>query len=135
GGVAGEAEAVERAAAASRKAGREVRPRPLSHASHTWSVAPASEPLRQMMARLDLRPPRIPVVSNATGGLYPMGDGMVPEMIDLLGRQIAAPVQFVQGLRTLWSEGARVFVEVGPKRALQGFAEDVLGGERDALPL
>ncbi|HEY4591035.1 MAG TPA: type I polyketide synthase, partial [Thermoanaerobaculia bacterium] len=126
--VGGASDAVERAAAAFRKAGREVRPLPVSHAFHTSIVAPASEPLKQMLARLDLKAPRIPVVSNATGGLYPMGDGVVPEMIDLLGRQIASPVRFVQGLRTLWDAGARVFVEVGPKRALHGFAEDVLGG-------
>ena len=40
-------------------------------------------------------------VANATGELYPSGDGAVPEMLDLLARQIASPVQFVQGLRPL----------------------------------
>ena len=38
-------------------------------------------------------------------------------------------MQFVKGLRTLYDAGARVFVEVGPKRALQGFAADVLGDD------
>ena len=47
-------------------------------------------------------------------------------MLDLLGRQVASPVQFVRGLRTLYDAGARVFVEVGPKKALHGFVEDVL---------
>ena len=50
-------------------------------------------------------------------------------MLDILARQVASPVQFVKGLRTLYDEGARVFVEVGPKRALQGFAADVLGDD------
>ena len=40
---------------------------------------------------------------------------------------MASPVQFVKGLRTLYEAGARVFVEVGPKKALHGFVEDVLG--------
>jgi 3-oxoacyl-(acyl-carrier-protein) synthase/NAD(P)-dependent dehydrogenase (short-subunit alcohol dehydrogenase family)/acyl carrier protein len=44
-------------------------------------------------------------------------------------------VQFVSGLRTLYDAGARVFVEVGPKRALQGFAEDVLGAHDDVVSL
>ena len=35
-------------------------------------------------------------------------------------------MQFVKGLETLYAAGARVFVEVGPKSALQGFADDVL---------
>ena len=50
-----------------------------------------------------------------------------PQMLDILAQQVASPVQFVKGLRTLYEAGARVFVEVGPKKALQGFAEDVLG--------
>ena len=52
-------------------------------------------------------------------------------MLDILGRQVAAPVQFVRGLETLYDAGARMFVEVGPKRALHGFAEDVLGATHD----
>ena len=55
-------------------------------------------------------------------------------MLELLARQVASPVQFVKGLRTLYDAGARVFVEVGPKRALQGFASDVLGDDRRAEP-
>jgi acyl transferase domain-containing protein len=125
--VGGTTAAVEAAAALFSRAGREVRPLPVSHAFHTEIVAPASEPLKEMLRRLDLRPPRIPVVANATGELYPMGENVVPEMIDLLGRQIASPVQFVRGLHTLYEQGARAFVEVGPKRALHGFVEDVLG--------
>ena len=50
-------------------------------------------------------------------------------MLDMLARQVASPVQFVKGLHTLYDEGARVFVEVGPKHALQGFASDVLGDD------
>ena len=56
-------------------------------------------------------------------------------MIDLLAQQVASPVQFVKGLRTLYNAGARVFVEVGPKKALQGFAEDVLGSDADVFSL
>ena len=56
-------------------------------------------------------------------------------MLDILAQQVAAPVQFVKGLRTLYDAGARVFVEVGPKKALQGFAEDVLGGRGDVVSL
>ncbi|HEX6898667.1 MAG TPA: SDR family NAD(P)-dependent oxidoreductase [Thermoanaerobaculia bacterium] len=133
--IGGASEAVEKAAAVFREHGRDVRPLPVSHAFHTSIVEAASEPLRQMLRRLDLRPPQIPIISNATGGFHPMGPDAVPGMIDLLGRQIASPVQFVQGLKTLYEAGARVFAEVGPKRALQGFVEDVLGHEDHILAL
>src|SRR5256714_9209717 len=56
-------------------------------------------------------------------------------MLDILAEQVAAPVQFVKGLRTLYQAGARVFVEVGPKKALQGFAEDVLASHGDVVSL
>ncbi|HLX75589.1 MAG TPA: beta-ketoacyl synthase N-terminal-like domain-containing protein, partial [Terriglobales bacterium] len=56
-------------------------------------------------------------------------------MLDILAQQVASPVQFTKGLLTLYEAGARVFVEVGPKKALQGFAEDVLGGRGDVLSL
>ena len=102
-------------------------PLPVSHAFHTSIVAPASEPLRRVLERLHLESPHIPVVANVNGEFYPTGPQAVPQMLDILARQVASPVQFIQGLRTLYDAGARVFVEVGPKKALQGFAEDVLG--------
>ena len=59
----------------------------------------------------------------------------MPEVLEILARQMGSPVQFVRGLRRLYDAGARVFVEVGPKKALQGFADDVLGGDAEVLPL
>ena len=76
----------------------------------------------------------LPIVSNVTGEFYP-ADADVETMLDLLGRQVASPVQFVRGLHTLYDAGARVFVEVGPKKALHGFVEDVLGEHDDVLAL
>src|SRR5205807_443448 len=75
------------------------------------------------------------VIANVNGEFYPQGPNVVPAMLDILSRQVASPVQFVKGLRTLYAAGVRVFVEVGPKKALQGFAEDVLGEHEDVLSL
>jgi hypothetical protein len=69
-------------------------------------------------------------VANVDGEFYPAGPGVEERIVDILGRQIASPVQFIKGLRTLFEAGARVFVETGPKRALQGFAADVLGDDK-----
>ena len=81
----------------------------------------------EILERLHLESPRVPIVANVNGEFYPTGPDVVPQMLDILAQQVASPVQFVKGLRTLYDAGARVFVEVGPKKALQGFAEDVLG--------
>src|ERR1017187_5817384 len=133
--VGGESKAVERAMLAFQKAGYEVAALTVSHAFHTSIVAGASEPLRQVLERLHLESPRLPIVANTNGEFYPTGPDVVPQMLDILTQQVASPVQFVKGLRTLYDAGARMFVEVGPKKALQGFADDVLGGRSDVASL
>ena len=128
--VGGATDAVERVIETFVSSGINAVRIPVSHAFHTSIVAPASEPLKVALARLDVRGPRIPIVANVTGELYPAGADTAT-MLDYLGRQVASPVQFVKGLETLYAEGARVFVEVGPKKALHGFVEDVLGTRHD----
>jgi acyl transferase domain-containing protein/acyl carrier protein len=130
--IGGATAAVEQAILAFEEAGRTAVRIPVSHAFHTSIVAPVSEPLRRTLARLQLHAPTLPIVANVDGEFYlTQGPDAEGRMLDVLGRQVASPVQFVKGLKTLYEAGARVFVEVGPKRALQGFAEDVLGSEHD----
>ena len=105
---------------------------PVSHAFHTSIVAPASEPLREMLDRLDIQSPKLPLVANVTGELYPTD---VTEIKELLKLQIASTVQWVKGLQTLYANGVRTFVEVGPKRALRGFANDVFQEKDDVIAL
>jgi len=127
--IGGASEAVAKAIEVFAAKGFQATRIPVSHAFHTKIVAPASGPLRQVLDRLSFSSPRIPLVSNVTGDFYPAG---VDEIKDLLQRQVASPVQWVKGLLTLWNAGVRTFVEVGPKRALKGFVDDVLG-ERPGL--
>ncbi|MFZ0420014.1 MAG: SDR family NAD(P)-dependent oxidoreductase [Candidatus Sulfotelmatobacter sp.] len=133
--IGGESKAVEQAMDAFQQAGYEVAALTVSHAFHTSIVAGASEPLRRVLERLHLTSPRLPIVANTDGEFYPTGPDVVPQMLEILTKQVASPVQFVKGLRTLFDAGARMFVEVGPKKALQGFAEDVLGGHSDVVSL
>jgi malonyl CoA-acyl carrier protein transacylase len=133
--IGGASKPVEQAMEAFQKAGYDVSALSVSHAFHTTIVASASEPLRRVLQRLHLASPRLPIVANTNGEFYPTGRDVVPQMLDILAQQVAAPVQFVKGLRTLYDAGARVFVEVGPKKALQGFAEDVLGERGDVVAL
>ncbi len=133
--IGGASKPVEQAMEAFQKAGYDVSALSVSHAFHTTIVAAASDPLRRVLERLHLASPRLPIVANVNGEFYPTGPDVVPQMLDILAQQVAAPVQFVKGLRTLYNAGARLFVEVGPKKALQGFAEDVLGERGDVVSL
>ena len=133
--IGGATAAVQAAIAACQAAGFTAIPLPVSHAFHTRIVAPASEPLRRTLQRLRLAPPRIPVIANVSGDWYPTGPDAVARMLDILAEQVASPVQFVRGLETLHRAGVRVFVEVGPKKALAGFVEDVLGSDPEVVSL
>ena len=124
--IGGATEAVEALMKSLTEQGIDAREIPVSHAFHTSIVAPASEPLRKVLERIHIQAPKIPTISNVTGDFYPEAHDA---MVDAMARQVASPVQFVKGLESLYDAGARVFIEVGAKRALQGFAEDVLKGK------
>ena len=97
--IGGASEAVEQASQIFLQAGYNVVELSVSHAFHTSIVAGASVPLREMLERLHLQSPIIPIVANVDGEFYPTGPDVAPKMIDLLGKQVAAPVQFIKGLR------------------------------------
>ncbi|PDW04854.1 type I polyketide synthase [Candidatus Viridilinea mediisalina] len=130
--IGGASQAVEQALEAFVAKGFQAQRIPVSHAFHTKIVAPASKPLRTLLDRLQISSPRIPLVANVTGELYPTD---VEQIKDILERQIASPVQWVKGLETLYREGCRIFVECGPKKALKSFVDDVLGRNPDLLSL
>ncbi len=128
--IGGASVAVEQAVAKFGELGLNAVLIPVSHAFHTSIVAPASVPLVDSLRRLNVVGPQRPIIANVTGEFYPSG-ATTDDMLDMLGKQVASPVQFVKGLRTLYDAGARVFVEVGPKKALHGFVEDVLSARHD----
>ena len=101
---------------------------PVSHAFHTKIVAPASQPMRAVIARMNVKTPQLPIVANVTGELYPTGR---EEILDLLASQVASPVQFVKGMQCLYAQGARIFIEAGPKRVLNSLAADNLRDRSD----
>ena len=133
--IGGDDHAVRMATDLFLQAGYNAVPLPVTQAFHTSLVSSLSQPLRQTLARMQVTPPRVPTVANVDGRFYPTGPDAVSRMLDMLERHVASPVEFVEGLHTLYRAGARVFVEVGPKKALQGFADDVLGDQSDVLPL
>ncbi len=130
--IGGASTAVETAVTLFQEAGFQAMIIPVSHAFHTSIIAPASAPLRRVLDRLRIAPPTLPIVTNVTGDFYPTA---VDAIKDNLQQQVAATVQWVKGLHTLYDFGVRTFVEVGPKRALRGFANDVFKDKNDVLAL
>ncbi|MDP6870030.1 MAG: beta-ketoacyl synthase N-terminal-like domain-containing protein [Candidatus Poseidoniaceae archaeon] len=107
-----------------------------SHAFHSKIVAPANEPLRRFLENIDINWPKIPITSNFDGGWYPMNDGSEakPAILSKLAPQMASSVEWTTQIESMYAAGARVFIEVGPKRALTVFASQILE-EKDGIPI
>ena len=95
---------------------------PVSAAFHSEIVAPASKPLRNVLGRLDVKAPKVRVLSNVGAAPYPDD----PEAIrDNLATQVASAVEWIGIMERMYDEGVRTFIEVGPKKALTGFCMDI----------
>ena len=126
--IGGSTAGVDAAMAAFQAAGFQGTKIPVSHAFHTKIVAPASGPLKEVIARMDVKSPKTTIVANVTGDVYPTTRD---EIIEILSQQVASPVQFIKGMQTLYRLGGRIFVEVGPKRVLNALAMDNYKGKTD----
>ena len=85
-------------------------------AFHSPLMQPAADAFKQALAKIEIRPPQMPFVSNVTGA--PVQD---PEEIRaLLVRQIVSPVLWEPSMTCLIKAGATHFVEFPPARVLIG---------------
>ena len=132
--ISGETAAVIKAGEVFKERGLEGVILPVSAAFHSGVVAPAREPFMKTLEKLEVSSPEIAIVSNVTGDYYPVGPGAPSRIRDLLGKQFAAPVEWVKTLRRLHSDGIRVFLECGPKRVMTNLTIDTLTKDTLALP-
>jgi malonyl CoA-acyl carrier protein transacylase len=130
--IAGSSKGIDQAIALLQQKGLQVQPLPVSAAFHSSIVAPASKPLRTVLARLGVKPPRVRVLSNV--GAQPYEDD-VEWILDNLATQVASPVEWIGIVERMYAEGVRTFVEVGPKLALTNFVRDILKEKGDAVAI
>jgi [acyl-carrier-protein] S-malonyltransferase len=115
--LSGESAALDRAAelARARGAARVVR-LPISIASHSPLMARAAAQFGEIVARLPLRQPRIPVVANITGQILTSADDIRKELAD----HILKPVQWTSSVVEMVARGSAEFLEIGPGQVLSG---------------
>lgn len=111
-------------------------------ASHSWMVEPFLDEFRAKVKGYDLRAPRTPFISCATGTWITAAEATDPEYwVSHLRR----PVRFADGIRAALAQPGRVLLEVGPGRALSALvgaqqiapapvAVPSMGHARDKLP-
>jgi [acyl-carrier-protein] S-malonyltransferase len=90
-------------------------------AFHTDLMKPADQKLAEVLGRVALTAPRIPVWSNVDA--RPHTDPT--EIRPLLVRQVLSPVRWEETMRGLLAAGVEVFYELGPGRVLAGLLKRV----------
>lgn len=96
---------------------------------HTPAFAEYAQELRGLLKEAIARPPILPLYSATSVGLFP------PEMDAI--HQLAydhwlQPVEFTRTIERMYSDGIRIFLEVGPRGNLTAFVDDILNGKQYA---
>jgi acyl transferase domain-containing protein/phosphopantetheinyl transferase (holo-ACP synthase) len=123
--LVGETDAAARAKAIAVEEGLMCEQLPYDRAVHTPLFAPFAEDLRPIFAELPVRAASTPLWSCTTAGRYPEDPAAIRE---LLVEHWTQPVRFRETIEALHDDGARVFIEVGPRGNMTSFMQDILRG-------
>ena len=107
--------------------GRRTRRLRVSHAFHSPLMDPMLDDFRDVVRKLEFRPPAVPVVSSVTGALQDDAEWRSPEY---WARQVRDTVRFHDVTRALRKAGVTAQFELGPDAALTAMAD----ADEGALP-
>lgn len=120
--VSGSRDACDRVPAAAAAAGAmKCVPLAVAGAFHTPLMEPARDRLTEVLGEVELRRPRIPVISNVDAQPHTDPD----EIRRLLARQVCGVVEWQASMEQLLSTGVARLWEVGPGRVLRGLLKRI----------
>jgi len=118
---------IERAAKLCKDRGLRCVSLDVAAAFHSKLVADASAPFLMALQKVEVNGTATPVYANKTAAPYPDDPAA---MRSLLAEQIANPVEFVQQIEQMYSDGVTTFVEIGPGARLTGMVGKILKGKQ-----
>ncbi|MBO3681853.1 type I polyketide synthase [Streptomyces sp. NEAU-YJ-81] len=119
--IAGDEDEAVAIAAGFEAQGRKTKRLTVSHAFHSPRMDGMLDAFRQVAQGLSYEAPKIPIVSNLTGGVVSAEEITTP---DFWVRHVREAVRFLDGVRTLESKGVTTFVELGPDGVLTAMAQE-----------
>ncbi|MFG1892373.1 SDR family NAD(P)-dependent oxidoreductase [Micromonospora sp. NPDC049051] len=119
--VSGAADEVAVVVATARERGWRTKELSVSHAFHSRLMDPMLDEFASVVAGLDWRMPRVPIVSNVTGAVADAAELTDP---GYWVRHVRQPVRFADAVRTLHQQDVTQFLEVGPDAVLTAMAQD-----------
>ncbi|SEQ05434.1 Acyl transferase domain-containing protein [Solimonas aquatica] len=93
-------------------------------AFHSPLMAAAEQRYAETLRAQPFAPLQYPVYSNISAAPHAADDA--PALRESLARHIVSPVRFVAEIERMYADGARVFVELGPRRVLTGLVARIL---------
>ncbi|MCY1021828.1 ACP S-malonyltransferase [Pyxidicoccus sp. MSG2] len=120
--IAGNAQAVERAGVKCKEAGaKRVMPLPVSAPFHCALMDPVKPRLAEVLGRVQIKAPAVPVVTNVEA--RPNADAS--RVVPLLLEQVSSPVRWIECVEALKAEGVTRVVELGPGKVLCGLIKRI----------
>jgi malonyl CoA-acyl carrier protein transacylase len=98
---------------------------PYDRGYHSEAFDCICSPLREYFGSMNVQAPVVPLYSCTTAAPYPDDTGGI---IDLVSSTFARPLLFRQTIEAMYADGARIFVEAGPRGNLTAFVADILRG-------
>ncbi len=122
--IAGEIDAVEKAAEKFTEVGAKAIKLKVSAAFHSKLMQPAADEFKEAIKDIEFFKPQMKFFSNLTGA--ELTD--INDMPSKLAMHIVSPVRFTAELETLSSLGYTNYVELGPNKVLTGLVKKTLKG-------
>lgn len=124
--ISGESRAIRDVLSRLEKEGIRTHPLRVSHAFYSSMMEPMLASFETVAREVTFGAPRIPLVSNVTGEI--LGQDSVPGA-DYWRRHAREPVRFDSGIQTLYDQGYRLFLELGPNPTLLGLGRQCVPEE------
>ncbi|PMB30543.1 type I polyketide synthase [Fischerella thermalis] len=121
--ISGDKQVVQQVVDSLNAAGITARMLPVSGAFHSALVASAQAALAAPISTVTMHSPRIPVYANSTGRPY---GSNINDIRSQLSKQLLNPVEFLGQINAMYADGARIFVELGPKHVLTNLVGQIL---------
>ena len=94
---------------------------PVAGAYHSRLMKPAQEKLAAVLAAVDLKTPQVPVWSNFAAKPVADAEGIR----SVLTSQVTGSVRWAESMSAVVAGGSKLFVELGPDRALAGMMKRI----------
>jgi [acyl-carrier-protein] S-malonyltransferase len=119
--LSGSFPACEKAAKVAETKGVRCVPLKVAGAFHSPFMQTAADGMREVLEKVELSTPKMPVISNVTAQPH----GSAASIRELLIKQVVAPVRWYQSIDTLKGMGVDQWLEVGPGRVLTGLMKKI----------